>query len=145
MPHPLTSPRSWTNSKDLVLEHLCQSVFMTWIRRLRINDFANGLLPDCNDAKKTIAKLERSNINHFWILHNDTGLYACSKCHPNKDEVRIRLDYSAKIQADLEWMRGNFILNGQSKMLVMISMATNEMIRLMAMYPDVWFMDTTAG
>jgi hypothetical protein len=42
-------------------------------------------------------------------------------------------------------MRGNFILNGQSKMLVMISMATNEMIRLMAMYPDVWFMDTTAG
>ena len=30
-------------------------------------------------------------------------------------------------------------------MLVMISMATNEMIQLMAMYPDVWFMDTTAG
>ncbi len=24
-------------------------------------------------------------------------------------------------------------------------MATNEMIQLMAMYPDVWFMDTTAG
>ncbi len=30
-------------------------------------------------------------------------------------------------------------------MLVMISMATNEMIRLVAMYPDVQFMDTTAG
>jgi hypothetical protein len=30
-------------------------------------------------------------------------------------------------------------------MLVMISMATNEMIQLVAMYPDVWFMDTTAG
>ncbi len=27
----------------------------------------------------------------------------------------------------------------------MISMATDEMIRLVAMYPDVWFMDTTAG
>jgi hypothetical protein len=24
-------------------------------------------------------------------------------------------------------------------------MATDEMIRLVAMYPDVWFMDTTAG
>ncbi len=24
-------------------------------------------------------------------------------------------------------------------------MATNEMIRLVAMYPNVWFMDTTAG
>ncbi len=30
-------------------------------------------------------------------------------------------------------------------MLVMISMATDEMIRLVAMHPDVWFMDTTAG
>jgi hypothetical protein len=30
-------------------------------------------------------------------------------------------------------------------MLVMISMATDEMIQLMAMYPDVWFIDTTAG
>jgi hypothetical protein len=30
-------------------------------------------------------------------------------------------------------------------MLVLVSMATDEMIRLVAMYPDVWFMDTTAG
>jgi hypothetical protein len=27
----------------------------------------------------------------------------------------------------------------------MISMATNEFMQLMAMYSDVWFMDTTAG
>ncbi len=30
-------------------------------------------------------------------------------------------------------------------MLVMVSMPTNEMIRLVAMYPDVWFMDTPVG
>jgi hypothetical protein len=30
-------------------------------------------------------------------------------------------------------------------MLVMISMATDEMIQMVAMYPEVWFMDTTAG
>jgi hypothetical protein len=29
--------------------------------------------------------------------------------------------------------------------MVMISMATDEMIQLVAMYPDVWFMDTTVG
>ena len=29
--------------------------------------------------------------------------------------------------------------------MVMVSMATDEMIRLVAMYPDVWFMNTTAG
>ncbi len=48
-----------------------------------LHDFAYGLLPDSNDAKKTIAKLEQSNINHFFILHNDTGLYTCPKCCPN--------------------------------------------------------------
>jgi hypothetical protein len=42
-------------------------------------------------------------------------------------------------------MREFFLLNHQSKMLVLVSMATDEMIRLVAMYPDVWFMDTTAG
>jgi hypothetical protein len=30
-------------------------------------------------------------------------------------------------------------------MFVLVSMATDEMIRLVSMYPEVWFMDTTAG
>jgi hypothetical protein len=110
-----------------------------------LHDFVYGLLPDSNDAEKTLSKLERSNISHFYILHNDTGLYACSKGLPSNKEVRIRLDCSAKIQADLERLRVDYILNDKSQMLVMISMATNEMIRPVAMYPDVWFMDTTAG
>jgi hypothetical protein len=42
-------------------------------------------------------------------------------------------------------MREDFVLNNQSKMLVLVLMATDKMIRLVAMYPDVWFMDTTAG
>jgi hypothetical protein len=42
-------------------------------------------------------------------------------------------------------MREVFVLNNQSQMLLMVLMATNEMIRLVAMYPDVWLMDTTAG
>ncbi len=33
-------------------------------------------------------------------IHNDTGLYACSKGCPTNEEMRIRLDCSAKIQAD---------------------------------------------
>jgi hypothetical protein len=59
--------------------------------------------------------------------------------------VKIGLDCSAKIQADLERLRDDYILNEKSQMFVMISMATNEMIQLVAMYPDVWFMDTTVG
>jgi hypothetical protein len=67
-----------------------------------LHDFAYGLLPDSNDAEKTLSKLERSNISHFYILHDDTGLYACSKGHPSNKEVRIQLDCFTKIQADLE-------------------------------------------
>ncbi len=93
-----------------------------------LHDFAYGLLPDSNDAEKTLSKLQRSNINHFYILHNDTGLYACSKGRASNEEVRIRLDCSAKIQADLEQLREDYILNKKSQMMVMISMATDEMI-----------------
>jgi hypothetical protein len=110
-----------------------------------LHDFAYGFLPDSNDAEKTLSKLKRSNINHFYILHNYTGLYTCSKGCPSNKEVRSHLDCSAKIQADLEQLRDDYILNEKSQMLVMISMATNEMIWLVAMYPGVWFMGTTAG
>jgi hypothetical protein len=108
-----------------------------------LHDIVYGLLPDSNDAEKTLSKLERSNINRFYILHNDTGLSACFKGCPSNEEVRIRLDCSAKIQ--VEQVRDDYILNEKSRMLVMISMATNEMIQLVAIYPDVWFMDTTAA
>jgi hypothetical protein len=93
-----------------------------------LRDFAYGLLPDSNDAEKTLSKLESCNTNHFFILHNNTGLYACSTHRPSNEEVRIRLDCSVKIQADLEQLRDDYILNEKSQMLVMISMATNEMI-----------------
>ena len=110
-----------------------------------LHDFATGLLPDSNDVQKTIAKLEQKQINHFYILHEDSGLYACSKGRPNKETVRTRLECPEKIMTELEELRDDFILNEKSQMLVMVSMATDEMIRLVAMYPDVWFMDTTAG
>ncbi len=93
-----------------------------------LHDFAYGLLPDSNDAEKILSKLERGNINHSYILHNDTGLCPCSKGCPSNEKVRIRLDCSTKIQADLERLRDDYILNGTSHMFVMITMATNEMI-----------------
>ncbi len=54
-----------------------------------LHDLVYGLLPDSNDLGKTLSKLERSNISHFYILHNNTGLYACSKGCPSNKEVRI--------------------------------------------------------
>ena len=110
-----------------------------------LRDLANGLLPECNDAQKTIAKLENSNINHFYIMHDDTGLYAISKGRPSKETVRMRLECPLEIKAQLERLREDHIMNSKSQYLVMVSMATDEMIQMVAMYPEVWFMDTTAG
>jgi hypothetical protein len=55
------------------------------------------------------------------------------------------LECPQRIEDELKSMREDFVLNNQSKMLVLILMATNKMIRLVAMYPNVWFMDTIAG
>ena len=110
-----------------------------------LRDLANGLLHECNDAQKTIMKLEKSNINHFYIMHDDTGLYAISKGRPSKETVRMRLECPLEIEAQLERLRQDYIMNTKSQYLVMVSMATNEMIQMVAMYPEVWFMDTTSG
>jgi hypothetical protein len=78
-------------------------------------------------------------------VHEDTGLFACAKGWPTKEAIRLRFKCPKQIEDDLKSMREDFLLNKKIQMLVMISMATDEVIRLVAMYPDVWFMDTTAG
>ncbi len=88
---------------------------------------------------------QRSNTNHFYNVHEDSGLYACAKGCPTKELTRIRLDRPKQIEDELSIMREDFLLNHQSKMLVLVSMATGKMIRLVTIYHGVWFVDTTAG
>jgi hypothetical protein len=59
--------------------------------------------------------------------------------------AKKRLVCPEQIEEELAGLRKVFFLNDKCKMLVLVSMATNEMIRLVSMYPEVWFMDTTAG
>jgi hypothetical protein len=57
----------------------------------------------------------------------------------------MQLECPQQIEEDIAGLRNDFLLNDKSKMLVLVSMATDEMIHLVSMYPKVWFMDTTAG
>jgi hypothetical protein len=57
----------------------------------------------------------------------------------------MQLECPQQIEEDLDGLRNDFVLNDKSKMLVLVSMATDEIIRLVSMYPEVWFMDTTAS
>ncbi len=42
-------------------------------------------------------------------------------------------------------LRKDFGLNNETKMVVMLSISTNDMNRYVAMYCKVWFIDCTAG
>jgi hypothetical protein len=42
-------------------------------------------------------------------------------------------------------LRKDFGLNNKTKMVVMLSILTHDMNRYVAMYPEVWFIDCTAG
>ena len=87
----------------------------------------------------------RAEINHFYVVHENGGLFACSKGRPTKELTKQRLECPEKIEEELAGLRKDFLLNDKCKMLVLVSMATDGMIRLVSMYPEVWFMDTTAG
>ncbi len=42
-------------------------------------------------------------------------------------------------------LRKDFGLNNETKMMVMLSISTNDMNRYVAIYPKVWIIDCTAG
>jgi len=87
----------------------------------------------------------RAGINHFYVVHENGSLYACSKGRPTKALTKKRLECPDQIEQELFGLRKDFLLNDKCQMLVLVSMATDEMICLVSMYPEVWFMDTTAS
>jgi hypothetical protein len=42
-------------------------------------------------------------------------------------------------------LRKDFGLKNETKMMVMLSLSTNDMNKYIAMYPEVWFIDCTAS
>ncbi len=66
-----------------------------------------------------------SNTNHFYIVHEDTGLFACAKGGPAKEANRIRLECPKQIEDDLKSMREDFLLNKKNQMLVLIDFNGN--------------------
>jgi hypothetical protein len=74
-------------------------------------------------------------------VHNDTS---STKSQPPVPKCVRPTDPTASAETSVS-LRKDFLLNEKCNMLVLVSMATDEMIRLVSMYPEVWFMDTTAG
>ena len=83
------------------------------------------------------------------MLHETgSGLFAYPKGRPSslsKDATGIRLPCCDDVENRIHQMRSDNGLIYSTKMLVLISLATNEMVKYMCMYPDVWYMDCTSG
>ena len=94
---------------------------------------------------QTFSLSVRAEINHFYVVHENGGLFACSKRRPTKALIKKRLECPEQIEEEIAALRKDFLLNEKCNMLVLVSMATDEMIRFVSMYQEVWFMDTTAG
>ena len=91
--------------------------------------------------------MNRMGCSYFLIKHK-TGegflSYHSKGCHSNEHKC-VLLNNPELIDAEVETLRKSLRLNDESELLMMISIATDEMIRLVTMHPEVWFMDVTHG
>ncbi len=57
----------------------------------------------------------------------------------------MRFPSSLDLDKEIQDLRNVFLLHNETKMMLLVSISTNDMIRYASMYPEVWFLDCTAG
>ena len=95
----------------------------------------------------TFESLIRREINYFLVEHDSgNGLYAYPRGRPgHNSRFGEKLPCPVDVDQQLCKLRLDYGISESKKMMVFISLATREMVRYMSMYPEVWFMDCTAG
>ena len=87
----------------------------------------------------------RKDIDYFCVMHvTGNGLFSQSKGRPKSDS-RQKLKCSEVLNEKILQLRKDFSLHDDTKMLVMLSISTNDMTRYVSMHPEVWFIDCTSG
>ncbi len=87
----------------------------------------------------------RRDIDYFCVIHESgRGLFAHAKGRPTGSKI-TPLPCSTSMMDKINELRKDFGLNNETKLVVMLSISTNDMNRYVAMYPKVWFIDCTAG
>ena len=81
------------------------------------------------------------------VLHETgNGLYAYPRGRPGRNsQLREKLPCPVDVDQKLSKLRLDYGIGESNKMMVFISLATKDMVRYMSMYPEVRFMDCTAG
>lgn len=91
--------------------------------------------------------LLREGINHFVVYHEvGTGLVAYNnKGRPSNAVLHQRLHCPEDVERDIMNIRIDLGVVPGVKLLLLLSLATDDMVRLVAMHPEVWFGDCTGS
>jgi hypothetical protein len=74
------------------------------------------------------------------------GLFAYLRGCPGHDrQIGEKLPCPVDVDQKLSKLCLDNGISESKKMMAFLSLATKEMVRYMPMYPEVWFMDCTAG
>ena len=68
--------------------------------------------------------------------------------HPTKDQNSTLSDgfeCTSEMHDKILKLRNDFNLHNNTKMLLFISIVTNDMVKYVSVYPEVWFLDCTYG
>ena len=69
----------------------------------------------------------------------------CPRKDGNQAKGGIQLPSSDDIEMSIFKIWRDKLIPDSSEWMVLLSFATNEMIKYMSMYPQIWFMDCTAN
>ena len=67
---------------------------------------------------------------------------------PTKDQnssLSNGFECTSEMREKILELRNDFNMHNKTKMLLFISIATNDMVKYVSMYPEVWFLDCTYG
>ena len=126
---------------------LPSTIYSITAKSKKMANLAKGITPKMSDAEKTLAQLRASNISHLVVYHDvSTGLLSYHrKGRKSAEDKFLELHCPWMVQEEINDIRTDLTLTDKDSLLLLVSMATDEMVRLVQMFPEVWFMDCTAG
>ena len=89
------------------------------------------------------------DISYFYVVHETgKGLLSYSRGRPTKErnaQLSDQFECTSEMRDKIIELQNDFNMHDDTKMLLFVSIATNDMVKYVSMYPEVWFLDCTCG
>mgnify|MGYP006977863087 FL=1 len=90
---------------------------------------------------------QSNSFNHFVLYHDShSGLMTyVTSGRPTKEESHKRLNCPKQVLLDIQSIRKELSVEEGSRLLLLVSLATDEMVRFVSMHPETMFGDVTGS